>query len=166
ISAGTDRREPFAEVADGGFGDEAHQVVAVAHAFVQRGCAHADPVGDGLHGQAGDARCLQDVVSGLDDLAKRGPIGRRHATSSRLTRSTPWILTIAMMARYNSHHDDDSNPDTGAAMSLAPHLHRIGNDIVAAYLVDTDEGVTVIDAGMAGHWHNLQAELADMGRSL
>jgi glyoxylase-like metal-dependent hydrolase (beta-lactamase superfamily II) len=50
-------------------------------------------------------------------------------------------------------------------MRLAPHLHRIGNDIVAAYLVDTDEGVTVIDAGMTGHWHDLQAELSDMGRS-
>jgi len=31
-------------------------------------------------------------------------------------------------------------------MELAPHLHRIGNDIVAAYLVLTDEGITVIDA--------------------
>jgi glyoxylase-like metal-dependent hydrolase (beta-lactamase superfamily II) len=51
-------------------------------------------------------------------------------------------------------------------MRLAPHLHRIGNDIVAAYLVDTDEGVTVIDAGVARHWHDLQAELADMGRSV
>ena len=51
-------------------------------------------------------------------------------------------------------------------MRLAPHLHRIGNDIVAAYLVETDEGVTVIDAGLAGHWHDLQAELADMDRSV
>jgi glyoxylase-like metal-dependent hydrolase (beta-lactamase superfamily II) len=51
-------------------------------------------------------------------------------------------------------------------MKLGPHLHRIGNDIVAAYLVDTDEGVTVIDAGLPGHWHDLNAELAGMGRSL
>jgi glyoxylase-like metal-dependent hydrolase (beta-lactamase superfamily II) len=51
-------------------------------------------------------------------------------------------------------------------MKLAPHLHRIGNDIVAAYLVDTVEGVTVIDAGMAGHWHELRAELADMDRTV
>lgn len=51
-------------------------------------------------------------------------------------------------------------------MRLGPHLHRIGNDIVAAYLVDTDEGVTVIDAGLAGHWSDLIAELAGMGRSL
>jgi glyoxylase-like metal-dependent hydrolase (beta-lactamase superfamily II) len=51
-------------------------------------------------------------------------------------------------------------------MRLGPHLHRIGNDIVAAYLVDTDDGVTVIDAGLAGHWRDLTAELASMGRSL
>lgn len=51
-------------------------------------------------------------------------------------------------------------------MRIAPHLHRIGNDIVAAYLVDTAEGVTVIDAGLAGHWHDLNAELASMDRSV
>ena len=51
-------------------------------------------------------------------------------------------------------------------MRLGPHLHRIGNDIVAVYLVDTDEGVTIIDAGLAGLWPELTAELASMNRSL
>ena len=51
-------------------------------------------------------------------------------------------------------------------MKLAPSLHRIGNDIVAVYLVDAPEGVTVIDAGLPGHWHELLAELQSMGRSL
>jgi glyoxylase-like metal-dependent hydrolase (beta-lactamase superfamily II) len=51
-------------------------------------------------------------------------------------------------------------------MQLAPHLHRIGNDIVAAYLVDEPEGITVIDAGLPGHWRDLQSELTSMGRSL
>ena len=51
-------------------------------------------------------------------------------------------------------------------MQLAPHLHRIGNDIVAAYLVDTAEGITVIDAGLPGHFRDLQDELKAMGRSL
>ena len=37
-------------------------------------------------------------------------------------------------------------------MKLGPGLHRIGNDIVAAYLVETDAGVTVVDAGLPGHW--------------
>ena len=51
-------------------------------------------------------------------------------------------------------------------MELAPSLHRIGNDIVAAYLIDTADGITVIDAGLAGHWSDLRAELRALGRSL
>ena len=51
-------------------------------------------------------------------------------------------------------------------MELAQSLHRIGNDIVAAYLVETAEGVTVIDAGLPGHWKELLAELDGMGRTL
>ncbi|MFI0943901.1 MBL fold metallo-hydrolase [Streptomyces sp. NPDC021020] len=50
-------------------------------------------------------------------------------------------------------------------MKLGQHLHRIGNDIVAVYLVVTDEGVTVVDAGLAGHWGELTAELAALGRT-
>ncbi|MFL1378143.1 MULTISPECIES: MBL fold metallo-hydrolase [unclassified Nocardiopsis] len=51
-------------------------------------------------------------------------------------------------------------------MRLGPHLHRIGNDIVAVHLVVTPEGITVIDAGLPGHWRDLRAELAAMGRSV
>ena len=51
-------------------------------------------------------------------------------------------------------------------MELAPSLHRIGNDIVAAYLIDTVDGITIIDAGLAGHWSDLVAELRSLGRSL
>ncbi|ASO20475.1 glyoxylase-like metal-dependent hydrolase (beta-lactamase superfamily II) [Actinoalloteichus hoggarensis] len=51
-------------------------------------------------------------------------------------------------------------------MRLDEGLHRIGNDIVAAYLVVTEDGVTVVDAGLAGHWRELTAELAGLGRSL
>ncbi|MGW9586969.1 MBL fold metallo-hydrolase [Microbacterium sp. NPDC055455] len=50
-------------------------------------------------------------------------------------------------------------------MKLGPHLHRIGNDIVAAYLVVTDDGVTVVDAGLPGHWKDLVDELTSLGRS-
>lgn len=50
-------------------------------------------------------------------------------------------------------------------MKLAPHLHRIGNDIVAAYLVVTDDGITVVDAGLPGHWKDLQRELEELGRT-
>ncbi|WP_156999623.1 MBL fold metallo-hydrolase [Agromyces terreus] len=51
-------------------------------------------------------------------------------------------------------------------MQLAPSLHRIGNEIVAAYLVEAPDGVTVIDAGLAGQWTELVAELEAMGRTL
>ncbi len=50
-------------------------------------------------------------------------------------------------------------------MELTPALHRIGNDIVAAYLVVTPEGVTVIDAGLAGHWRDLLTELRSLDRT-
>jgi len=51
-------------------------------------------------------------------------------------------------------------------MKLGPSLHRIGNDIVAVYLIDTAAGVTIIDAGLPGHWDELLAELASMGRTI
>jgi glyoxylase-like metal-dependent hydrolase (beta-lactamase superfamily II) len=51
-------------------------------------------------------------------------------------------------------------------MRLAPSLHRIGNDIVAAYLVEGEGGVTVVDAGLAGQWSELLEELRAIGRSL
>ncbi|WP_223693728.1 MBL fold metallo-hydrolase [Leifsonia poae] len=50
-------------------------------------------------------------------------------------------------------------------MKLGPSLHRVGNDIVAAYLVEDETGVTVIDAGLTGHWHDLTRELETMGRT-
>lgn len=50
-------------------------------------------------------------------------------------------------------------------MQLAPHLHRIGNDIVASYLIVTDDGITVVDAGLPGHARDLRRELDELGRS-
>src|SRR4051812_43183390 len=50
-------------------------------------------------------------------------------------------------------------------MRLGPNLHRLGNDLVACYLVDTPEGITLIDAGLPGHWRDLQRELQALGKS-
>lgn len=50
-------------------------------------------------------------------------------------------------------------------MKIAPHLHRIGSDLVASYLVEDGGEVTVVDAGLPGLWHELPGELAAMGRS-
>ncbi|HEY9376488.1 MAG TPA: MBL fold metallo-hydrolase [Jiangellaceae bacterium] len=51
-------------------------------------------------------------------------------------------------------------------MKLAPHLHRIGSDLVNSYLVEDGDGITIIDAGLPGHWAELRAELGQMNRSL
>lgn len=51
-------------------------------------------------------------------------------------------------------------------MKLAPHLHRIGNDIVATYLFDTDDGITIVDAGLPGHWRDLRRELDTIGKQI
>jgi glyoxylase-like metal-dependent hydrolase (beta-lactamase superfamily II) len=51
-------------------------------------------------------------------------------------------------------------------MQLAPHLHRIGNDMVSVYLVDTPGGITVIDAGFPGHYRDLQKEVAAIGKDM
>ena len=51
-------------------------------------------------------------------------------------------------------------------MQITDSLHRIGSDIVAAYLVVTPEGVTVVDAGLPGLWRELVAELGSVGRTV
>jgi len=51
-------------------------------------------------------------------------------------------------------------------MELRPGLNRIGNDIVACYLVSDDSGITLIDAGIPGQWKDFLAELAAMGRGI
>lgn len=51
-------------------------------------------------------------------------------------------------------------------MQLAPGLHRVGNDIIAAYLVEGEGGLTLIDAGIAGQYSDLLRELTAMGRAV
>jgi len=51
-------------------------------------------------------------------------------------------------------------------MKIAPHLHRLGNDIVASYLIDLPEGITLIDAGLPGHYKDLHRKLTEIRRPL
>jgi glyoxylase-like metal-dependent hydrolase (beta-lactamase superfamily II) len=51
-------------------------------------------------------------------------------------------------------------------MQVAPRMHRIGRDsTVNAYLVEEAGEVTIVDAGVAGHWAGLAAELGALGRT-
>jgi glyoxylase-like metal-dependent hydrolase (beta-lactamase superfamily II) len=54
----------------------------------------------------------------------------------------------------------------GEIVKIAPHLHRIGSDIVPSYLVEDGTDVTIVDAGIAGLWRELPGELEAMGRSM
>jgi len=51
-------------------------------------------------------------------------------------------------------------------MQIAKGLHRVGSDIVNSYLIISQDGVTIIDAGLPGYWKPLQAELAATGKSV
>ena len=51
-------------------------------------------------------------------------------------------------------------------MRLAPGLHQIGSDVVNIYLVVDAAGVTIVDAGLPGHWRELDHELTQLGRSI
>jgi glyoxylase-like metal-dependent hydrolase (beta-lactamase superfamily II) len=52
-------------------------------------------------------------------------------------------------------------------MRLSPSLHRLGtSSLVNSYLVEDAGEITVVDAGLPGHWKDLLAELDSMGRSL
>lgn len=48
-------------------------------------------------------------------------------------------------------------------IQLAPSLHRLGDDRVACYLIEEAGAVTIIDAGMPGHYSELADELSAMG---
>lgn len=51
-------------------------------------------------------------------------------------------------------------------MQIAKGIHRLGNGTINAYLIEEAGEVTIIDAGAAGYWNDLPAELAAMGSSL
>ena len=51
-------------------------------------------------------------------------------------------------------------------MRLAPGLHYIGSDVVNSYLVEDAGRLTIIDAGLSGHWRELEQELKQLGYSL
>jgi glyoxylase-like metal-dependent hydrolase (beta-lactamase superfamily II) len=53
-----------------------------------------------------------------------------------------------------------------AWMRLAPGLHRIGSDVVNVYLIEDAAGITIVDAGLPGHWRELERELTELGRPL
>src|SRR5690606_7584507 len=88
----------------------------------------------------------------------RSGVGIRH-----LRGIYPKLLAVAMIATHVSHGSHQTKEEL---VKIAPHVHRLGNDIVASYLIDTAEGITLVDAGLPGHWRDLQRKLRELGRPL
>ncbi len=49
---------------------------------------------------------------------------------------------------------------------IVPGIHRLGNGLINAYLLEDGGEITLIDAGLPGYWRHLPGELAAMGRTL
>lgn len=67
------------------------------------------------------------------------------------------------MPRRSARLDAGRPPDS---VEVAPRIHRIGEEIINAYLVEDGGEVTIVDAGAPGYWSTLPATLAEMGRTL
>ena len=51
-------------------------------------------------------------------------------------------------------------------MEVAPRIHRLGQELVNAYLIEDGGELTIIDAGLPGYWDGLLATISGLGRSI
>jgi glyoxylase-like metal-dependent hydrolase (beta-lactamase superfamily II) len=50
--------------------------------------------------------------------------------------------------------------------TVAPGVHRLGSSLVNFYLVESPDGLTLVDAGLKGYFGQVEALLQGLGRSL
>ena len=55
---------------------------------------------------------------------------------------------------------------TGTESAPVRHVYKLGNYFVNWYLIETDEGSTVVDAGFSTHWKHLKSGLSEIGKDL
>lgn len=55
---------------------------------------------------------------------------------------------------------------SGPGAEVAPGVYRFGSGRVNWYVVEADDGLTVVDAGVPGHWDQLMEGLDDLGHAL
>lgn len=49
---------------------------------------------------------------------------------------------------------------------VAPGVHRLGSDVVNFYLIEHPDGLVLVDAGLPGHFDQLQETVTRLGREL
>jgi glyoxylase-like metal-dependent hydrolase (beta-lactamase superfamily II) len=60
----------------------------------------------------------------------------------------------------------DQRRDAAPAAAAVPRVHRLGDWMVNFYLVHDDAGITVVDAGLPGHYAQFTEALAQLGGSI
>jgi glyoxylase-like metal-dependent hydrolase (beta-lactamase superfamily II) len=65
-----------------------------------------------------------------------------------------------------SADDLPQQPWDHVGVRIRDGLHRLGNGLINAYLLEEAGEVTIIDAGVPGYWSDLPAELSAMGRTM
>lgn len=54
---------------------------------------------------------------------------------------------------------------TGPAREVAPGIHVVAHAHVNCYLIEDDDGLTLVDTGLPGHWRSLGLAIRSLGRS-
>jgi len=49
---------------------------------------------------------------------------------------------------------------------MTPAVHRLGDELFNFYLVDTGEGLVMVDAGLRTHWRSLVAKVGEIGKKI
>lgn len=52
------------------------------------------------------------------------------------------------------------------AISVAPGVYRLGDTVVNFYLLEHDDGLVLVDAGLPGHYGQLERAVTELGRAL
>lgn len=61
---------------------------------------------------------------------------------------------------------DPTADRSGPGAEVAPGVYRFGSRRVNWYVVEGDDGLAVVDAGVPGHWEQLVSGVADLGYGL
>jgi glyoxylase-like metal-dependent hydrolase (beta-lactamase superfamily II) len=51
-------------------------------------------------------------------------------------------------------------------VEVAPGIHRLGDEIVNAYVIEDGGEITIVDGGAPGYWGRLPTLLSGLGRTL
>jgi glyoxylase-like metal-dependent hydrolase (beta-lactamase superfamily II) len=65
-----------------------------------------------------------------------------------------------------SSRTPEDRPGGHDSVEVAPGIHRLGDAVVNFYLVEYEDGIVLVDAGLPGHFTQLEQRLGHIGRGL